>query len=208
MSSLLKKLGIKTSRPLLIPGCFKIINQSNTLKTSAFNMIKLSDCLNAEPTKAKKRVDPALLMLKENRKRKRLEKEIKKLEKFGRRLKPIEELEPDRSISKELALRKRKVENYTKEENDEAFVLKKEWAKYIYLQHQNQMQQIERALKSQEKALKELKKDNLDLYNKAIQLDSQLLPFVREGPVHTPPTKKYDPPEGDYNDCTYLYDRR
>lgn len=37
-------------------------------------------------------------------------------------------------------------------------------------QHSNQMQQIKRALKSQEVALKELKKDNLDLYNKAIQV--------------------------------------
>ena len=41
-------------------------------------------------------------MMRENRKRKRLEKEIKKLEKFGRKLKPIEELEPDRKITKEL----------------------------------------------------------------------------------------------------------
>ena len=37
-------------------------------------------------------------------------------------------------------------------------------------QHSNQMQQIKRALKSQEVALKELKKDNLELYNKAIQV--------------------------------------
>ena len=37
-------------------------------------------------------------------------------------------------------------------------------------QHIIQMEQIERALKSQEKALKELKRDNIDLYNKAIQV--------------------------------------
>ena len=38
---------------------------------------------------------------RENRRRKKLEKEIKKLEKFGRKLKPIEEEEPDRAILKE-----------------------------------------------------------------------------------------------------------
>ncbi len=59
---------------------------------------------------------------------------------------------------------------YTKEESDDAFFLKKEWSNYMNHQHVIQMDQIERALRSQEKALKELKKDNLELYNKAIQV--------------------------------------
>ncbi len=40
-------------------------------------------------------------------------------------------------------------------------------------QHQFQMAQLEKAFKSQEQALKELKKDNIDLYNKAIQVNSK-----------------------------------
>jgi len=39
-------------------------------------------------------------------------------------------------------------------------------------------------------------------------LDEGLVPYLKEGPVHTPPTKTYEPPEGDYLDVTYLYDRR
>ena len=39
---------------------------------------------------------------RENRKKKKIEKEIKKLERFGRRLKPIEENEPDRALAKEI----------------------------------------------------------------------------------------------------------
>ena len=58
----------------------------------------------------------------------------------------------------------------TKQELDDAFFLKKEWANYMNQQHMNQMEQIQRASKSQEKALKELKKDNIELYNKAIQV--------------------------------------
>ena len=39
---------------------------------------------------------------RENRRKKRIEKEIKKMEKIGRKLKPIEELEPDRAIVKQI----------------------------------------------------------------------------------------------------------
>ena len=67
-------------------------------------------------------------------------------------------------------LRKRNVTEYTKKESDDAYFLKKEWANYMNNQHIIQMEQIERALRSQEKALKELKRDNIDLYNKAIQV--------------------------------------
>ena len=39
---------------------------------------------------------------RENRRKKRIEKEIKKMEKIGRKLKPIEELETDRAIVKQV----------------------------------------------------------------------------------------------------------
>lgn len=39
---------------------------------------------------------------RENRRKKRIEKEIKKMEKIGRKLKPIEELEPNRVIVKQI----------------------------------------------------------------------------------------------------------
>jgi len=42
--------------------------------------------------KKRKRVEPGLLLAKENKKIKRLEKDMKKLEKYGRKLKPIEEI--------------------------------------------------------------------------------------------------------------------
>ncbi len=67
-------------------------------------------------------------------------------------------------------MRKRTTNELTKQELDDAFFLKKEWANYMNHQHMNQMEQIQRASKSQEKALKELKKDNIELYNKAIQV--------------------------------------
>lgn len=44
--------------------------------------------------KKKKRMDPAVLRNREERKKKKLEKQIRRLEKNSRQLKPINELEP------------------------------------------------------------------------------------------------------------------
>lgn len=49
--------------------------------------------LYAEPLKKKKKVDPAIIKAREDRRRKKLEKQIRKLEKNARQLKPIDELE-------------------------------------------------------------------------------------------------------------------
>ena len=205
MSSLLKSLLTKSA----ISGPFlSSLTQPRLIHTTTLNMIKLTPIYSAEPMKAKKRIDPAVLAAREARKRKKLEREIKKMERFGRKMKPIEEHESDRVVLKELELRKRSVKELSKEELDDEHFLKKEWANFVNQQQLNQMAQINRALKFQQKALKELKGDNTHLYNMAIQLDQNLVPFVREGPVHTPPTKAYEPPEGDYFDVTYLYDRR
>lgn len=57
-----------------------------------------------------------------------------------------------------------------KEQEDDEFFLKKEWANYMAQLHKNQMNQLQKALQIQEKALNELKKDNMDLYFKAIQV--------------------------------------
>ncbi|RNA30496.1 hypothetical protein BpHYR1_034962 [Brachionus plicatilis] len=53
--------------------------------------------------------------------------------------------------------------------NEEQF-LKNEWMNFLKSKQQDQMEQLERALKSQHEALEELKMDNLVLYNAAIQV--------------------------------------
>jgi large subunit ribosomal protein L40 len=49
--------------------------------------------LFAEPLKKKKKLDPAIIKGREDRRRKKLEKQIRRLEKNARQLKPIDELE-------------------------------------------------------------------------------------------------------------------
>jgi len=75
-----------------------------------------------------------------------------------------------KKLSNPKRLRKRSGIELTKQEMDEEYFLKKEWKKYIHQQHNFQMDQIQRALKSQEYALQELKCDSSIFYNKAIQV--------------------------------------
>ena len=59
---------------------------------------------SAEPMKKKRKIDPGLLIQKEAKKQRKLEKEIKKLESKGRLLKPIKEYEPSRALINTLGL--------------------------------------------------------------------------------------------------------
>lgn len=55
--------------------------------------LQFTPVLFAEPLKKKKKMDPAVVKAREDRRRKKLEKQIRKLEKNSRQLKPIEDLE-------------------------------------------------------------------------------------------------------------------
>lgn len=183
--------------------------------------------------------------IKADRKRRRYEKVINKLEKFKLQLKPIHEYEPERRILKELeyvcpirwsdchlmcifpldSVRKRPPADISPEETTQRLMLNREWAKYKYRQHQEEMNFISRALKSQENALQELKLESEQLYEQAIQVsvssncwerivmifhfnfqaDQKLIPFVRRGPLYSLPNPNYDAPDGDYFDTTNYF---
>lgn len=65
----------------------------NGLHTSNKLNFHYTPVLYAEPLKKKKKIDPAVVKAREERRRKRLEKQIRRLEKNARQLKPIDELE-------------------------------------------------------------------------------------------------------------------
>lgn len=54
--------------------------------------------LRAEPLKKKRRLDPAIVRAREERRKKKIEKQIRRLEKNARQLKPIEECEVSLAI--------------------------------------------------------------------------------------------------------------
>lgn len=81
--------------------CFAFISRLSVSRNIIANGLHTSNQLNfhytpvlyAEPLKKKKKIDPAVTKAREDRKRKKLEKQIRRLEKNARQLKPIEELE-------------------------------------------------------------------------------------------------------------------
>ncbi|KAJ8928954.1 hypothetical protein NQ314_018406 [Rhamnusium bicolor] len=65
------------------------------IATTDSTQFRATPVLLAEPLKKKKRLDPAIIRAREERKKKKIEKQIKRLEKNARQLKPIEECEFD-----------------------------------------------------------------------------------------------------------------
>lgn len=56
-------------------------------------MLHTTPILCAEPLKKRKRLDPAITKAREDRRRRKIEKQIRKLEKNARQLKPLDEME-------------------------------------------------------------------------------------------------------------------
>lgn len=68
-------------------------NSTRSIHCGNILFIQPTAVLNAEPLKKKKKLDPAIIKQREERKKKKLEKQIRRLEKNARQLKPIDELE-------------------------------------------------------------------------------------------------------------------
>ncbi|KAJ8880564.1 hypothetical protein PR048_017034 [Dryococelus australis] len=156
----------------------------------------------AEPLKKKKRLDPAILKHREDRKRKRLEKQIRRLERNAKQLKPIDELEVPLKLIDQKEQRTRVLTPLSETVLEERVLLQKEWCQYKHSQRMQDLQIIDRLLFSQQKALNELKKESEDLYQAAIQIDPKLIPFKAKGPVRTPLINQYESPDGEYVDVS------
>ncbi|KAI3381074.1 hypothetical protein SNEBB_001420 [Seison nebaliae] len=187
---------------------FANINLSAHIKPKLLNNIHTTAILNGEPLKKKKRVDPAIVRQREERKRVRIERSIRRLEKFGRKLKPVEELEHDRTILKSFKERKREVEE-NKEKEFSRFRLRKEWAIHQQNVAINEWKIISNIRNEQEKALNKLKELSPQFYELAIKVDDSNLEGLKlDGPVHRLIKQNYIPPEGNYNDKTRLYNEQ
>ncbi|KAK2190702.1 hypothetical protein NP493_73g03001 [Ridgeia piscesae] len=163
---------------------------------------RATNMLNAEPMKKKKKADMTIVIQRDAKKRRRLEKNIRKLEAKGRKLKPIEEIEGNRNMLKTLSMRVRKLEPLSFEESESRALLMKQWTRYKLQQHANEMNTIQTAMLSQQVALQELRNESEELYQQAILIDLEFIPFERQGPVNTPPISGYDVPDGEYVDTT------
>lgn len=167
---------------------------------------RVSSVLLGEPLKKKKRLDPAIIRAREERRKRKLEKQIRRLQKQAKQLKPISEMEVPSKLIDERQERLRKLPPISEEEAESRILLEKEWNRYKTKQHLADTQAIDSILYSQQKALDELRAESEDLYQEAIQLDLALLPHTAKGPVKTPAIKNYDSPDGEYTNTTRKFD--
>ena len=91
--------------------------------------------------------------------------------------------------------RKRNPPVISKEEQVRRTMVMKQWTRELMQQHKKQLQQLHLMLKCRDKAMRELKKVSLSLYEQAMEPEPTLLTFSSTGPTETPPLNNYIPPE-------------
>ncbi|XP_029167604.1 39S ribosomal protein L40, mitochondrial [Nylanderia fulva] len=184
----------------IIPGIRNISGCTNPL------YFRVSSTLLGEPLKKKKRLDPAIIRAREDRRKRKLEKQIRRLEKVAKQLKPIAEIEVPYKFKDEKVQRLRQLPSLSKEETESRILLQKEWTKYKTQQHLADIQIMDSILYSQQRALDELRAESEELYQEAIQVDLGLLPYTAKGPSKTPAIENYDSPDGEYTNVTRKYE--
>jgi len=144
-----------------------------------------------------------MLKAKEERRRKRLAKALKKMERKERLPKPLVECEIPIILHTERAERLRGV-NVTEKVKEERILHMKDWARHCYVRNHNELWRQDKILITQQMALDELKKESVSLYESAIQFDPNLVPITFNGPVATPPIKDYIQ-DGEYKETTQTF---
>ncbi|KAJ2953410.1 hypothetical protein O0L34_g1000 [Tuta absoluta] len=191
---------------LTITSAIKAASNSRCVSTAPVMQFKFTQPLCAEPMKKKKKVDPQIVKAREERRKKKIEKQIRRLEKNARQLKPIDEMEVPLHLMDQMGKRRRPAVTLPAEEVEARALLQKDWARYKREEYIANVAQIDRIMAAQRRALDRLYEESEDLYNEAIMPDLSLIPYSITGTVATPPIKGYDSPDGEYIDITKKWD--
>ncbi|KAM3715659.1 39S ribosomal protein L40 [Dirofilaria immitis] len=182
---------------------FSASNCGLLVKISASHLHMSAVQLTSPFVKAQKKMDPEIAKLREERKRRKLKKEIKLLESFGKKLKPVEEFIFDKKYEANINERIRPPVTLSESEKEERELLQKEYKLHLNKLAVMDMRWIAESIRKQEKALQKLKMLSPELYKAALEPDEFLLEgFVYKGPTLTPPLESYEPPDGQYIDIS------
>ncbi|XP_052253927.1 39S ribosomal protein L40, mitochondrial-like isoform X5 [Dreissena polymorpha] len=143
------------------------------------------------------------------RRKKRLEKELKRLSKSNMRdLRPIEELEITPQLRKDLISRRRsrQVEPISPEQQEQQILFFKEWTRYKWKEVLGECELLHRVEKAQVFALSKLRQESEELYKQAVKLDPALMNHAVAGPLHTPPIAGYMAEDGKWIDHTDYFE--
>ena len=166
--------------------------------------ISTTSVLNAEPPKKKRRIDPAVLKLRVERKIKKLEREIAKLEAEPRQHAPILEYQLTNSDIRDLRARP---QHNMQEFNLTPTTLlgaRRLWSFYRQEQARLERKSIRRVVSAQERALEQLKQLDSELYDNTVAVDdTTLIPYLSSHMrKETGPNPNYTPPDGSINNVT------
>lgn len=169
--------------------------------------ISTTKILYAQPPKKKKRIDPAILRTRVERKIVKYEREVERIEREPRQPIPILEYQYSGKQAQDLRERPgRKLEEFGVSEST-LKAAHKLWAHYCSEQSRIAWDSIRKAEKAQAHALDTLKSLDLDLYNRTVSIeDSPIIPFDSDQVKReTPSNKNYVPPDGYVKDVTKDY---
>ena len=91
--------------------------------------------------------------------------------------------------------RKRPRVELTEEQKEERVLMTKQWTRHRLAEHGKDLNYLHGMMNSRKKALHELKKVSIPLYEQALELRTDLFPLQYVGPTATPPVPGYEPPE-------------
>lgn len=173
-------------------------NPSKLILTTPCREISTTSALCAEPPRKKRRVDPAVLRVRVERKMKKTEREIARLENEPKQLIPILEYQLTNSEIRDLKARPgRNLEDVGLDEGT-LKAAQRLWSFYRLEQSRMEKLSLRRIERAQNRALDTLKELDEDLYNKTVAMDdTSLIPyFSSHMRKETPPNTNYTPPDG------------
>ncbi|XP_017879606.1 39S ribosomal protein L40, mitochondrial [Ceratina calcarata] len=181
------------------------VNTVRSISTCNPLYFRATEILMGEPLKKKKKMDPAVIRAREERKKRKMEKRIRYLEKRSHYMKPIDEIDGLFDRLKDETRSNHLTSALPFEEIERRRRLHLEWTRYKQVEWMKDIQAIKSVMMSQETALRELKAASIELYKKAVEIDDSYLPYNATGPVDTPPIKDYESPDGEYIETTVKY---
>ncbi|XP_026283938.1 39S ribosomal protein L40, mitochondrial [Frankliniella occidentalis] len=196
---LFARLSVRSIKPTIN----QISARNISLNTSL--LIKPTQCLFAAPLKKRHKLDPGQIRAREEKRKRKLEKEIRRLQKFAQTLKPIEEMQLPLHIQDQREQRERETFSVSPIEEEQRALLLKKWSHHCFKENLASMKLLDQLEYSQRMALDKLREESEELYQAALQVDDSLINISIKGPTVTPPIKDYDSPDGDYQNTSFKW---
>lgn len=173
-------------------------NSSKLVQTMQYREISTTNALYAEPPRKKRRIDPAVLRTRVERKMKKVERDIAKLETEPRQLIPILEYQLTNSEIRNLDSRPGRTLQDVGLDEGALRAAQRLWSFYRLEQSRMEKLSLRRVERAQNRALDTLKELDEDLYNKTVAMDeTSLIPYLSSHiRKETAPNPNYIPPDG------------